>query len=121
MGEGGALTTVSAAPPATAPSMAAFTSASSSARPAAASGPSPTHCCQSTTPAVPSMSVDRKTFTMLLLRYRRGPPARAADALLPVDDARCALDVGGQEDLHDAAPSLSAGTRGDGTLTLKAK
>ena len=57
------LTTTSVAPPASAPSMAAFTSASSSLRPAAASGPSPTHCCQSTTPAVPSMSLDRKTFT----------------------------------------------------------
>src|SRR5215831_765569 len=56
------LTTISVAPPATAPSMAAFTSASSSARPAAASGLSPTHCSQSTTPAVPSMSLDRKTF-----------------------------------------------------------
>jgi hypothetical protein len=56
------LTTISVAPPATAPSMAAFTSASSSRRPAAASGPSPTHCCQSTTPAVPSMSLDTKTF-----------------------------------------------------------
>src|SRR5690348_6615806 len=42
--------------------MAAFTSLSSSARPAAASGPSPTHWSQSTTPAVPSMSLDRKTF-----------------------------------------------------------
>src|SRR5215471_21768102 len=42
--------------------MAAFTSASSSARPATASGPSPTHWSQSTTPAVPSMSLDRKTF-----------------------------------------------------------
>src|SRR5215831_14429782 len=42
--------------------MAAFTWSSSSARPAAASGPSPTHWSQSTTPAVPSMSLDRKTF-----------------------------------------------------------
>src|SRR5215470_17740208 len=42
--------------------MAAFTSASSSARPATASGPSPTHWSQSTTPAVPSISLDRKTF-----------------------------------------------------------
>src|SRR5215469_12975493 len=55
-------TTISVAPPATAPSIAALTSASSSLRPAAASGPGPTHCSQSTTPAVPSMSVDRKTF-----------------------------------------------------------
>src|SRR5215470_14544920 len=42
--------------------MAAFTSASSSARPAAASGLSPTHWSQSTTPAVPSMSLDKKIF-----------------------------------------------------------
>src|ERR1700722_2172543 len=56
-------TTIWVAPPSIAPSMAAFTSASSSLRPAAACGPSPTHCSQSTTPAVPSMSVDRKTFT----------------------------------------------------------
>src|SRR5574340_1331675 len=56
------LTTISVAPPSTATSMAAFTSASSRARPAAASGPSPTHCSQSTTPAVPSMSLDRYTF-----------------------------------------------------------
>src|ERR1700745_2195782 len=56
------LTTISVAPPATAPSRAASPSASRSRRPAAASGPSPTHCAQSTTPAVPSMSLDRKTF-----------------------------------------------------------
>src|SRR6185437_2672731 len=56
------LTTISVAPPSTTPSMAAFTSASRSTRPAAACGPSPTHCSQSTTPAVPSMSLDRKTF-----------------------------------------------------------
>src|ERR1700751_4611780 len=56
------LTTISVAPPASAPSMAALTSPSSSRRPAAACGPSPTHCSQSTTPAVPSMSLDRKIF-----------------------------------------------------------
>src|SRR5215472_16232449 len=59
-------TTISVAPPATAPSIAALTSASSSLRPAAASGPGPTHCSQSTTPAVPSMSVDRKIFIAVL-------------------------------------------------------
>jgi Ribonucleotide reductase, barrel domain len=52
------------APPASAPS--AFTSARSSRRPAAASGPSPTHWAQSTTPAVPSMSLDRKIFMLVL-------------------------------------------------------
>src|SRR5215472_5318197 len=61
-------TTISVAPPATAPSIAALTSASNSLRPAAASGPGPTHCSQSTTPAVPSMSEDRKTF-MAVLSY----------------------------------------------------
>src|SRR6516164_7998148 len=58
--------------------MAAFTSASSSARPAAASGPSPTHWSQSTTPAVPSMSLDRKTFMAA-----PSPAAFAASCLLP--------------------------------------
>ena len=77
------LTTISLAPPASAPSMAAFTSASSSRRPAAASGPSPTHCAQSTTPAVPSMSLDRKTFmpASVYPKQRRRPGA-AADGQL---------------------------------------
>src|SRR6185437_11811651 len=60
------LTTISVAPPASAPSIAALTSASSSFRPAAASAPWPTHCSQSTTPAVPSISLDRKTFMSVL-------------------------------------------------------
>src|ERR1700759_187910 len=73
------LTTTSVAPAARAPSMAALTSASSSRRPAAASGPSPMHWSQSTTPAVPSMSLDRKTFNLVSSGW--GVPVAAADAL----------------------------------------
>src|SRR5437764_204890 len=77
------LTTISVAPPARAPSMAALTSPSSNCRPAAACGPSPVHCSQSTTPAVPSMSLDTKIFIPALLRgdpVRSYPPPAAAAA-----------------------------------------
>src|SRR5215469_1386015 len=63
------LTTICVAPPSIAPSIAAFTSARSSWRPACACGPSPTHWSQSTTPAVPSISVDRKTFMSASKRH----------------------------------------------------
>ena len=57
------LHTISVAPAAIAPSMAALTSPSSSRRPSSYGCPGARHCDQSTIPATPSMSNEMKTFT----------------------------------------------------------
>jgi hypothetical protein len=57
------LQTISVAPPAIAPSIAALTSPSSNRRPSSYGCPGPRHCDQSTIPATPSMSNEIKTFT----------------------------------------------------------
>jgi len=66
------LQTISVAPAATAPSMAALTSPSSSRRPSSYGWPGARHCDQSTIPATPSMSNEMKTFTA------NGPSPRPA-------------------------------------------
>src|SRR5271155_2187274 len=52
--------------------MAAFTSPRRRRRPISYSGPGPRHCAQSTMPAVPSMSLEMKTRTAVLVSAKAG-------------------------------------------------